>query len=228
MVEGHIYVVFLLYSKPMFEQERERLVAALVKERYIKTEAVKQAFLTIPRELFIPRFLQSYAYVDTPLDIGQGQTISAPHMIALMCEALDVHEGQKILEVGTGSGYHAAIVAQLVGKTGMVYSIERFETLAKSALEHLREAGVTNVTVKAGDGSCGLPVYQPYDRIYVTAAAPYAPPPLLEELKDPGILLVPVGDMYCELMLFEKREKKITSKNLGGCVFVPLIGRYGH
>jgi protein-L-isoaspartate(D-aspartate) O-methyltransferase len=228
MVEGHIYIVFLLHLERMFEQERERLVAALFKEGYIKTDAVKQAFLTIRRELFIPHLLQSYAYIDTPLDIGQGQTISAPHMIALMCEALDVHEGQKILEIGTGSGYHAAIVAQLIGKTGQVYSIERFPALAKSAREHLTDAGVTNVTVEIGDGSCGLPRYQPYDRIYVTAAAPYAPPPLLEELKDPGTLLVPVGDMYCELTLFEKKGKTITSKNLGGCVFVPLIGRYGH
>jgi protein-L-isoaspartate(D-aspartate) O-methyltransferase len=212
----------------MSEQERERLVATLIKERYIKTEKVKQAFLTVPRETFVPPFLRSYAYVDTPLDIGQGQTISAPHMIAIMCEALDIKDGQKILEVGTGSGYHAAIVAHIVGKTGQVYSIERFKTLAKKAIENLAQTGITNVTVKVGDGSCGLPLYQSYDRIYVTCAAPYAPPPLLDQLQDPGKLLVPIGDLYCELTLFEKKEKKIVSQHLGGCVFVPLIGKYGH
>jgi protein-L-isoaspartate(D-aspartate) O-methyltransferase len=212
----------------MFEQERERLVATLIKERYIKSEKVKQAFLTVPREMFVPLSFRHYAYVDTPLDIGQGQTISAPHMIAIMCEALDIQDEQKILEVGTGSGYHAAIVAQMVGKTGQLYTIERFETLGKQALEHLKSAGITNVTVKIGDGSCGLPLYQPYDRIYVTCAAPYAPPPLLDQLQDPGKLLVPIGDMYCELTLYEKKKKKVSSQRLGGCVFVPLIGKYGH
>jgi protein-L-isoaspartate(D-aspartate) O-methyltransferase len=212
----------------MFEQEREHLVNTLIRERYIKSEQVKQAFLTVPRESFIPPSLQNYAYVDTPLDIGNGQTISAPHMIAIMCEVLDIKEGQKILEVGTGSGYHAAIVAQLVGKTGKVYSIERFESLAKKAIENLTQTGITNVIVEIGDGSCGLPLYQPYDRIYVTCAAPSAPPPLLEQLQDPGKLLVPIGDMYCELTLFEKKKKKIVSQQLGGCMFVPLIGKYGH
>lgn len=212
----------------MFEQEREHLVAALVKERYIKTEKVKQAFLTVPRELFIPHMLRNYAYVDTPLDIGQGQTISAPHMVAIMCEALDIKEGQKILEIGTGSGYHAAIVAQLAGKTGQVYSIERFDSLANKAIENLTQANITNVTVTIGDGSLGLPEYQPYDRIYITCAAPYAPPPILDQLRDPGKLLIPVGDMYCDLTLFEKKKKKVTEQHLGGCVFVPLIGKYGH
>jgi protein-L-isoaspartate(D-aspartate) O-methyltransferase len=212
----------------MFEQEREQLVAALIRERYIKTEKVKQAFLSVPRELFVPPMVRDYAYIDTPLDIGHGQTISAPHMVAIMCEALDITEGQKILEIGTGSGYHAAIVAQTVGKTGQVYSIERFDALAKRAIDSLSQAGVTNVIVKVGDGSCGLPEYQPYDRIYVTAAAPYAPPPLLDQLRDPGKLLIPVGDMYCELTLIEKKENKVTPRHLGGCVFVPLIGKYGH
>jgi protein-L-isoaspartate(D-aspartate) O-methyltransferase len=212
----------------MFEQQRERLITTLMKEGYIKSEQVKSAFLTIPREAFIPASLQNYAYVDTPLDIGQGQTISAPHMVAIMCEALDLVEGQKILEIGTGSGYHAAIVAQLVGKTGKVYSIERFDFLAKNATENLKKVGITNITVKVGDGSGGLPLYQPYDRIYVTCAAPDVPPPLLEQLQDPGKLLVPVGDMYCELTLLEKKKGTINSRQLGGCVFVPLVGKYGH
>jgi len=211
----------------MFEHEREQLVTALIRERYIKSEPVKQAFLSVPRESFIPPALRRYAYVDTPLDIGQSQTISAPHMVAIMCESLDIKEGQKILEIGTGSGYHAAIVSQLVGISGKVYTIERFESLAHKARENLTLAGIANVIVEIGDGSCGLPSYQPYDRIYVTCAAPSAPPPLLEQLQDPGKLLVPIGDMYCNLTLFEKKKGKIVSQLLGGCVFVPLVGKYG-
>jgi protein-L-isoaspartate(D-aspartate) O-methyltransferase len=212
----------------MFEQEREQLITNLRRAGYIKTERVKQAFFAVPREVFVPGFLRNYAYVDTPLDIGQGQTISAPHMVAIMCESLDIKEGQKILEIGAGSGYHAAIVAQLVGETGRVYTIERFESLAKKAKENLEQTNSKNVVVEIGDGSCGLPSYKPYDRIYVTCAAPCMPQPLVEQLNDPGKLLVPVGDMYCELTLLEKEKGTTMLHHLGGCVFVPLVGKYGH
>jgi protein-L-isoaspartate(D-aspartate) O-methyltransferase len=212
----------------MYEEERERLIINLRRNGYIKTEPVKQAFLTVPREEFIPCFLKNYSYVDTPLDIGQGQTISAPHMVAIMCEALDIKKGQKILEVGAGSGYHAAIVAHLVGETGKVYTIERFELLAKKAKENLKRIGCINVIVGVGDGSCGLPSNQPYDRIYITCAAPCIPQPLIDQLRDPGKLLIPIGDMYCELTLLEKEKGKTALHHLGGCVFVPLVGKYGH
>ncbi len=212
----------------MFEQERQRLVSNLLNQGYIKTNAVKQGFLAVPREEFIPASLKPYAYVDTPLDIGNGQTISAPHMVAIMCEALDIKKGLKILEVGTGSGYHAAIVAQLVGEKGKVYTIERFESLANQAKENLQKNGCANVIVEIGDGSCGLPAYQPYDRIYVTCAAPSIPQPLLDQLRDPGKLLVPVGDLSCELTLHEKHHGRTTLRQLGGCVFVPLVGKHGH
>jgi len=212
----------------MYKQDRERLVTNLCTEGYIKTERVKHVFLTIPREAFIPDSLKNYAYLDTPLDIGQGQTISAPHMVAIMCESLDIKDDQKILEIGTGSGYHAAIVASLVGGTGQVYTIERFESLAKKATENLKKIGITNVIVEVGDGSCGLPSYQPYDRIYVTCAAPKIPQPLINQLQDSGKLLVPVGDKYCELILLEKEKGKTVVYRLGGCVFVPLVGKYGH
>jgi protein-L-isoaspartate(D-aspartate) O-methyltransferase len=212
----------------MYEQERERLVTNLCREGYIKTERVKQAFLTVPREAFIPDSLKNYAYIDTPLDIGQGQTISAPHMVAIMCESLDIKDNQKILEVGTGSGYHAAIVAKLVGQTGHVYTIERFESLAKKATENLKQIGITNVIVEVGDGSCGFPFHQPYDRVYVTCAAPKIPQPLIDQLQDSGKLLVPIGDKYCELILLEKEKGKSVVHRLGGCVFVPLVGKYGH
>ncbi|HVQ01032.1 MAG TPA: protein-L-isoaspartate(D-aspartate) O-methyltransferase [Candidatus Thermoplasmatota archaeon] len=212
----------------MYEAERNRLISTLVSEGYIKTEPVRSAFCQIPREGFVPEYLKKYAYADTPLDIGEGQTISAPHMVAIMCEALDVQAGQKILEIGTGSGYHAAVVAAIVGTTGHVYSIERRASLAKQAKEHIKNTGITNVTVEIGDGSEGLGLYQPYDRIYVTAASPRIPPPLVDQLRDPGKLLVPIGDMYCELTLLEKKGGTTKTRTLGGCVFVPLVGKYGH
>lgn len=212
----------------MFKQERNRLISNLVSDGYIKSETVRQSFCSVPREAFVPEYLKKYAYADTPLEIGEGQTISAPHMVAIMCEALDIVIGQKILEIGTGSGYHAAIVSQLVGETGHIYTIERRALLAKQARENLKNTGILNVTVEIGDGSIGLALYQPYDRIYVTAASPRIPSPLIEQLRDPGKLLIPVGDMYCELTLMEKNEGKTKTQSLGGCVFVPLVGKYGH
>jgi protein-L-isoaspartate(D-aspartate) O-methyltransferase len=148
-------------------------------------------------------------------------------MVAIMCEALDLKKGQKVLEIGAGSGYHAAIVATIIGDTGHVYTIERFEHLAQTANENLQRAHITNVTVLIGDGSKGLPDHQPYERIYVTAAAPAIPPPLIDELAEDGKLLVPVGNMYCDLILAEKHEGKTQTRSLGGCVFVPLVGEYG-
>ncbi len=212
----------------MYEQERERLVHTLRRQGYIKTERVEQAFLMVPREAFLPDSLKNYAYVDSPLDIGLGQTISAPHMVAIMCESLDIKDDQKILEIGTGSGYHAAIVAQLVGEAGFVYTIERFKSLAEKAKKNLKQIGNSNVIVEVGDGSCGLPLYQPYDCIYITCAAPYIPQPLIDQLQDFGKLLAPIGDMYCELTLLEKVKGKLVTHLLGGCVFVPLVGKFGH
>ncbi|MFW6121258.1 MAG: protein-L-isoaspartate O-methyltransferase [Petrotogales bacterium] len=212
----------------MFEFERKGLVNDLLKGGYIKSDKVKKAFLEVPREEFLSNSLKTRAYVDTPLEIGYGQTISAPHMIAIMCEALDLKKGQKVLEIGAGSGYHAAIVAHIVGEKGQVYTIERFENLAQIAQQNLKRTGFTNTTVEIGDGSEGLKKYEPYDRIYVTCAAPQVPKALVDQLKDTGKLLIPVGKMFCELKLIEKEDEKISSKNLGGCVFVPLVGKYGH
>lgn len=211
-----------------FEEKRIELVKRLCQEGRIKSVEVEKAFLDTPRELFVPDNLRPYAYVDTPLDIGSGQTISAPHMVAIMCEGFDLKKGQKVLEIGAGSGYHAAVVSKIIGKKGHVYTIERFETLAEKAKENLKKANIENVTVEIGDGSCGLPKYAPYDRIYVTCAAPDIPPPLTEQLKEGGKLMVPVGGTFCELVLAEKKRDKIITKNLGGCAFVPLVGKYGY
>lgn len=212
----------------MIKDKKEFLINQLERSNYIKSSAVKKAFKKIPRENFIPKSKEEYAYADTPLSIGSGQTISAPHMIAIMIEALDLNPGLKVLEIGTGSGYHAALVSEIVKDQGHVYTIERYESLAQKARENLEKAGVQNVTVVVGDGSKGLEEYQPYNRIYVTCAAPSIPEPLKNQLNDPGIILIPVGRTYCELVKYEKQEGKETSSNLGGCAFVPLIGTYGH
>ena len=211
-----------------FEKKRKQLVEHLKKEGRIKTEKVEKAFLETPREFFVPDTLKNYAYVDTPLEIGMGQTISAPHMVAIMCEELDIQKNQKILEIGAGSGYHAAVVSKIVGEKGHVYSVERIKELADFAKKSLESTGITNVTIIEGDGSEGLPKYAPYDRIYVTCAAPDVPPPLIEQLKNNGKLLIPIGHTICNLELIEKKDDKIKTKNLGGCAFVPLLGKYGH
>lgn len=208
------------------DENRKNLVESLKKQGRIKSKEIEKAFLKIPREKFIPTIFEKHAYLDTPLEIGQGQTISAPHMIAIMCEELDIEKGQKILEVGTGSGYHAAIVAKIIEPNGYVYTIERHKNLAEKAKQNLKNT--KNVTVEIGDGSEGLKKYAPYDRIYVTCAAPSIPQPLIEQLKDPGKMLIPVGGTICTLYLLEKNNGKIKKEDHGGCAFVPLIGKYGH
>lgn len=210
------------------EIKRKNLVDMLKKQGRIKTKEIEKAFLGVPREKFIPKIFEKHAYSDTPLEIGNGQTISAPHMIAIMCEELDLKKGQKILEIGTGSGYHAAIVAKIIAPKGHIYSIERHKDLAEKAIQNLKNTKIKNVSVEIGDGSEGFKEYSPYDRIYVTCAAPIIPPPLIEQLNDPGKMLIPVGSTICTLYLLEKNKGKIKKENQGGCVFVPLIGKYGH
>jgi protein-L-isoaspartate(D-aspartate) O-methyltransferase len=208
-------------------EDLKNLVSYLEQQGYVKTPTVKNALLSIRRENFVPKNFQSYAYSDRPLDIGDNQTISAPHMVAIMCEALDIKPGQKILEIGSGSGYHAAVVSKIVGDKGSVYSVERMKSLAKKAEMNLNNENITNVTVVQADGSEGLSRFQPYDRIYVTCAAPFIAQPLIDQLTNHGKLLIPVGTLHCELKLLIKNNDEVTTKNLGGCVFVPLIGKYG-
>jgi protein-L-isoaspartate(D-aspartate) O-methyltransferase len=209
------------------KDNREHLVELLKREGRIQSVAVEKAFLEVPRENFVPPKLRDLAYHDTPLSIGEGQTISAPHMVAIMVEGLDIQQGQTILEIGAGSGYHAAVVAQLLGVKGHVYTVERHASLAEMARKNLKQTGIENVTVEIGDGSQGFPRYAPYDRIYVTCAAPDIPQPLIDQLKDPGKLMIPVGRGLSELVLLEKNKENITKRYLGGCAFVPLIGDKG-
>ena len=210
------------------EEKRKILIEMLKKQGRIKSKEIEKAFLRIPREEFVPNIFEKHAYSDMPLEIGNGQTISAPHMVAIMCEELDLKKGQKILEIGTGSGYHAAIVAKIIEPKGQIYSIERHKNLAEKAKQHLKNLNIKNIIIKIGDGSEGLKKYSPYDRIYVTCAAPTIPQPLIDQLKDPGKILIPVGSTICTLYLLEKNNGKIKLENLGGCAFVPMVGKYGH
>lgn len=205
------------------------MVARLEREGILRSPRVIEAMTSVPRHLFVPRHLERSAYYDTPLSIGSGQTISAPHMVGMMLEYLELAEGQLVLEIGSGSGYHAALAGYIVGPEGYVYSIERIESLAARARKNLEKAGLADrVSVLVGDGSQGLAEHAPFDRIFITCAAPEVPPPLLEELAEGGRLLIPLGSRYYQdLILLEKRERDMLRKDLGGCVFVPLIGKYG-
>jgi protein-L-isoaspartate(D-aspartate) O-methyltransferase len=209
------------------ERERKHLVARLQAAGCLKKPEVAEALLKVERHLFIPESQHSKAYVDMPLHIGSGQTISAPHMVAMMSEALDVAAGQKVLEVGTGSGYQAAVLGQLL-KDGVLYSVERIPELAERAEKLLKHLGYLNVHVVAGEGTLGYEKEAPYDRIIVTAAAPHVPKALLAQLKDGGKILLPVGGRSMqELVLIEKKGREYKEVRLGGCMFVPLIGEDG-
>jgi protein-L-isoaspartate(D-aspartate) O-methyltransferase len=189
-------------------------------------ERVIDAMAAVPRELFVPPQLQSRAYDDIPLPIGWGQTISAPHMVAIMCDLLDLQEGMKVLDIGGGSGYHSAVIARLVGPQGHVYSIERIPELMDRAKRSLQEAGITNVTIKIGDGSIGLPEHAPYDRINVAATAPSIPEPLKMQLGPGGKMVIPVGTGIQDLLLITRKNGFTTEDKLP-VAFVPLIGKYG-
>lgn len=212
------------------ERARDTLVDGLVRRGYIVTPAVDRAMRRVPREEFVLERLKDDAYVDTPLPIGAGQTISAPHMVAIMAEKLDLQPGHKVLEVGAGSGYHAAVVAEVVAPDGHVFTIERVEVLARFAEDNLVRTGYGGaVTVIVGDGSAGLPEKAPFDRIFVACGAPDVPAPLAEQLAEGGKLLVPVGGrMYQDLIRVEKKGGHLRKENHGGCVFVPLIGEFGY
>lgn len=201
---------------------------------YIKTERMARAMLKVPRELFVEPEYMEYAYIEQPLPIpGDGrQTISAPYMYPIFYEALELREGHKVLEVGAGSGYGAALAREIVGPKGLVVTIEINPTTYRFALENLRRTGYEDVIVVLGDGSLGYPEMAPYDAICVTAACPDIPKPLIEQLSSPGKLIAPVGhtcDIFGQdLILLEKDEKgRTSSRALMKVAYVPLIGKYG-
>ena len=188
-------------------------------------EPVISAMFRVKRELFVPEALQSRAYDDTPLSIGNNQTISAPHMVAIMCDLLDLQPGMTVLEVGGGSGYHAAVMAAMVGD-GHVYSVERMPELVATARRNLEKAGIKNVTMIEADGSLGLAEHAPYDRISVAASAPKVPEPLKQQLKVGGKMVLPVGQDYQELYLVTRKNGFCVEEKMG-VIFVPLIGEEG-
>lgn len=202
---------------------REQLLGSL---RDNVREAVISAMSLTPRELFVPEALKSRAYDDTPLPIGHNQTISAPHMVAIMCDLLDLQPGMTVLEVGGGSGYHAAVMAAMVGEKGHVYSVERMPVLVAMARKNLEKAGIKNVTMVEADGSVGLPMHAPYDRISVAATAPKVPESLKQQLKVGGKMILPVGRDYQELYLVTRKNGFSEEKKMG-VIFVPLIGEEG-
>jgi protein-L-isoaspartate(D-aspartate) O-methyltransferase len=212
----------------MFETERREMVEGLLARGYVKKGRVAEALLRVERHHFLPRPLWSHAYEDRPLPIEEGQTISAPHMVAMMAELLELAPGMKVLEVGAGTGYHAAVIAELV-RPGHVFSIEFIPTLAHVATENLRRAGYGDeVHVVLADGSLGLPAEAPFDRISVAAAAPRVPRPLKEQLKDGGILLVPVGEKGGQdLIRVRRRGHSYAEAPMGQVMFVPLVGEHG-
>ncbi len=206
----------------------ERTVRRLELEGILRDERVKEALLKWPRYLFVEERYRRYAHLDEPLPIPGGQTISAPHMVVIMLQLADLKPGMNVLEIGTGSGWNAALMAELV--KGEVYTIERLPELVEFARRNLERAGVRGVHVILGDGSKGFPPRAPYDRIVVTAGAPEVPKPLIEQLKPGGKLIIPVGSYHLWQDLLEViklEDGSIKTRNHGGVAFVPLIGEYG-
>ncbi|MFW9846195.1 MAG: protein-L-isoaspartate(D-aspartate) O-methyltransferase [Candidatus Thorarchaeota archaeon] len=219
------------------EKQKESLAQSLRRRGYLKTEVMERAFMAVPREEFVIPESRRHAYRDSPLSIGLGQTISAPHMCVIMCEGLELAEGHRVLEVGAGSGYHAALCAEIVAPKGSsnpghVYTIEIVTGLIDFARNNLERSGYSDrVTLIHADGGKGLPEEAPFDRILVAAAAPRIPEPLIDQLSPGGIMLIPVGSrgFYQELMMVEKDQKsKVKKRRWGGVAFVPLTGEYGH
>jgi protein-L-isoaspartate(D-aspartate) O-methyltransferase len=206
---------------PQFETPREAMLRQLV-ERGIKSTRVLAAMDRVPRERFVPDELERLAYADRAVPIGCSQTISQPYIVALMTEALQLTGVEHVLEIGTGSGYQTAILAELAAS---VVSIERHAELSARAEQALAESGYQNVTLKVDDGTRGWPERAPYDRILVAAAARAIPPALEEQLAEPGILVIPIGDSHGQLLqAFHKVGGSLRAEWLSGCRFVPLVG----
>jgi protein-L-isoaspartate(D-aspartate) O-methyltransferase len=211
---------------PDLDARRHHMVETQLRQRGIRDQRVLAAMSRVPRHEFVGEPYQSQAYDDNPLPIGEGQTISQPYIVALMLELLDLAPEQTVLEIGTGSGYQAALLAELVRH---VYSIERHVTLAYLAQTTLRRLGYANVTLEVGDGSAGLPAHAPYDGIVVAAAAPNLPRSLFDQLQEGGRLVIPVGLPEAQqLQLVKKVEAKPVIFEQTGCRFVPLIGEQGY
>ncbi len=208
-----------------FKELRELMVKTQLIPRGIKGERVLDAMRKVPRHLFVDDFIQHKAYDDMAIPIGDGQTISQPYMVAIMTELLELKGNEKVLEIGTGSGYQTAILAELARE---VYTLERFSSLADRAKERFISLGYTNIKIRVGDGTLGLPEAAPFDRILITAGTPKIPAPHVEQLSEGGIIVAPVGDRFSQILIKAKKENgEITEEYHTPCVFVPLVGKYG-
>jgi protein-L-isoaspartate(D-aspartate) O-methyltransferase len=208
-------------SEKMYEKMRLSMVEDQIKRRGVSDERVLVAMREVPRHEFVPDHLKKYAYADEPLPIGEDQTISQPYIVAYMTEYLRLEENDKVLEIGTGSGYQAAVLAEIVDS---VYTIEIVDVLAESAEKTLERLGYDNVLVKRGDGYAGWPEHAPFDAIIITAAPTKIPEPLKEQLKVNGSMILPLGDYSQELVLIEKNIKGYDQKSLLPVRFVPMTG----
>lgn len=209
-----------------FKTQRQKLVNSFIAP-VVANDRVVAAFQKVPRHRFVPKEQQDWSYQDWPLSIGQGQTISQPSLVALMTQALKPQSKDRVLEVGTGSGYQAAILAQLVSK---VYTIERLKKLANKAKETLDQLGYQNIKLKIGDGSQGWPDQAPFDGIIVSAAAPNIPQPLVNQLADHGRLVIPISNKMFgqQIKIVAKEKGRLRTKATIPVRFVPLIGKYGY
>ena len=208
-----------------YAPQRAEMIEKQLRRRGITDGAVLAAMLAVPRHEFVPEELRSRAYEDAPLPIGGGQTISQPYIVAAMTSALRLQPGDRVLEIGTGCGFQAAVLSHLARE---VFTIELRPELASAASEKLARLGYHNVHVHCGDGTLGLPEFAPFDAILVAAAAPEVPEPLLAQLAEASRLIIPVGDVdNQELRLVEKHAGVFSSKMLEGCRFVPLVGHHG-
>ena len=208
-----------------WESARERMVATQIAARGVGDEKVLAAMRRVPRHLFVPAEVRGSAYSDYPLPIGHGQTISQPYIVAMMTSLLQIQPDDHLLEIGSGSGYQAAVLGILARE---VISIERIPEVAQLARKNLADAGITNVTVVIGDGTLGFPGGAPYNGVLITAATPSIPSPLVEQLAEGGRLVAPVGSRDLqELVRLTRKGHDLTRESFGGVVFVPLLGEYG-
>lgn len=205
-----------------WDEERERMVKSQIISRGIRDERVIEAMLKVPRHLFVPEEMKAHSYADTPLPIGEGQTISQPYIVALMTELLRIGPQSKVLEIGTGSGYQTAILAEIAKE---VYTVEIIESLHRRAVETLKSLGYTNIHAKCDDGYFGWEEHAPYDGIMVTAAPKKIPEPLIKQLKVGGRLVIPVGEFYQDLIVVTKTERGTIQESVTGVRFVPMTGK---
>jgi protein-L-isoaspartate(D-aspartate) O-methyltransferase len=216
--------VSISFSGDVFERRRQEMVEKDIRGRGVKDQRVLSAMLSVQRHLFVDEGQQNKAYNDHPLPIGEGQTISQPYVVALMTEAIDLKGNERVLEIGTGSGYQAAILAEIVKE---VFTIEIKKGLHEMVKARLQTLGYSNIQVKHGDGYYGWESHAPFDVIMVTASANHIPPPLLAQLKEGGRLIIPLGStvFYQNLTLVKKEKGKHSIKELGGVAFVPMTGQ---